>query len=184
MYKYMYSDSNGNEEIVSFENEKEMYENINEIMQDIYDNLCVAYEDKDVTWLNRLLDVGNVTEIYVLDTNISYSITILDIDECHPISAEAVYTGGNIWIFHGKCSDGNWFLTDDYGYTAILDTDPDKDWDNCLYYEWQQKHLVKDFKEKERTDFSDELADLLHKVDCGLTDDAIEEYREYWRLKL
>ena len=98
--------------------------------------------------------------------------------------AEAVYTGGNIWLFHGQLSDGNWFLTDDYGCVLILDTNPDNDWENCCYEDWQKAHLIKELVDKERTDFTDALADfmLTTETDVGpITDEEIKYYKKYWR---
>ena len=173
MFKYKYEDNNGNREIIECEDKND----IDTVMKEIYENMCAAYEDADVTWLNE----NKTSEIYVPDTSIFFRFTILDTDEFHPVSAEAVYTGGNIWVFYGEASDGNWFLTDDYGYTLILNINPDTDWDECFYEDWQKEHLIKELEGKERTDFADELADLLHKTDCVISDDEIEGYREYWK---
>lgn len=78
MCQYKYEDNKGNEGTAYFNEESEMYEDISQIMQDIYDNLCVGFENADVTWLNRLLDAGNTTEIYIPNTDIFYRITVED----------------------------------------------------------------------------------------------------------
>lgn len=96
--------------------------------------------------------------------------------------ANAVYTGGNIWLFYGELEDGNFFLTDDNGCTEILDTDP-SDLDESLYYEWQQEHLVKELDdESKRIDFCNNLCDkLIEDGDKGgMTDDEIEHYRKFF----
>lgn len=36
------------------------------------------YPESDVTWLNRLLDCGDTTEIYVPDTSISITCEIIE----------------------------------------------------------------------------------------------------------
>ena len=54
-------------------------------------------------------------------------------------SANAVYTGGGIWVFYGELEDGNFFLTDNDGYVALVDSDP-SDFDESLYYDWQEEH--------------------------------------------
>lgn len=96
--------------------------------------------------------------------------------------ASAVYTGGNIWLFHGELDDGTYFLTDDNGCTQILDEDP-SDFDESLYWEWQEEHLVRDLDdEEERVDFCNKLLDKL--LDDGnrggMSEDEIRAYRKYF----
>ena len=68
---------------------------------------------------------------------------------------QAVYTGGNIWLFYGALTDGTFFLVDDYGAVRITR----KPWDNLyesLQIEWQEdkENFVKDITdEQERTAF-------------------------------
>jgi len=62
---------------LEFETEKDMYEWINETMETWYENLCEQHPDADVVWLNRLLDSGNETEIYIPDTSITVSCKII-----------------------------------------------------------------------------------------------------------
>jgi len=98
--------------------------------------------------------------------------------------AFAVYTGGNIWLFYGQLKNGNYFLTDDYGATRILNADP-SDLDESTYEEWQQEHLVKDLTGKELLEFDDALLDWLitapQKNRGGITDQEIEYYRNYFK---
>jgi len=98
--------------------------------------------------------------------------------------AFAVYTGGGIWLFYGKLSDGNWFLTDDYGATRILNADP-SDLDESTYEEWQQEHLVRDLMGNDRLDFCDALCDYIEKADQshrgGMSDMEIDAYRKYFK---
>lgn len=41
------------------------------------DCLYDEYPDADVTWLNRLMDCGDVTEIYIPDTSISITCKLV-----------------------------------------------------------------------------------------------------------
>lgn len=97
--------------------------------------------------------------------------------------AYAVYTGGNIWLFYGQLEDGNYFLTDDNGWTEILNADP-SDFDESLYEEWQQAHLVMELKNDERVKFCNELLDVLELSDCehkgGITQMEIDTYRTWF----
>ena len=98
--------------------------------------------------------------------------------------AYAVYTGGGIWLFYGQLENGNYFLTDDYGTTQILDTDP-SDFDESLYEDWQQEHLIKDLEDNERIDFGNQLLDWLETADSeyrgGIEEREIDYYREYFK---
>lgn len=98
--------------------------------------------------------------------------------------AYAVYTGGGIWLFYGELKDGNYFLTDDYGATRILDTDP-SDFDETLYEDWQQEHLVEELEGNDRTSFGDDLIDWLKNANDknrgGITDEELDEYKEYFK---
>lgn len=91
----------------------------------------------------------------------------------------AIYTGGNIWLFHGALDDGNYFLTDDDGFTLILNADPSADWDESLYQEWQDAHLVRELFDEERMEFCDEVLDKL--TDCPMTDMEIDAYRQWFK---
>lgn len=99
-------------------------------------------------------------------------------------NAYAVYTGGNIWLFYGELQDGNYFLTDDFGATRILNADP-ADLDESLYEDWQQEHLVKDLDGGDRTDFCEDLIDWLKNADeenrGGITDSELDGYRSYFK---
>lgn len=96
--------------------------------------------------------------------------------------AFAVYTGGNIWLFYGQLKDGNYFLTDDNGCTQILNADP-SDFDESLYEEWQQEHLVRELEHEERIKFCNELLDWIFAHpdnDGGITEQEIEAYRTWF----
>lgn len=97
----------------------------------------------------------------------------------------ATYTGGNIYLFSGKTSDGNYFFVDDYGSSLILDTDSRSDWDNCCYEEWQKEHLIKELNGKELEQFQKELIKTLsnlpyEKRGC-INDQELDGYLQHWK---
>lgn len=97
--------------------------------------------------------------------------------------AEAVYTGGNIWCFYGELTDGNYFLTDDNGYTTIVDADPGLDYDAACYYEWQEEHMVKELTDKkELAEFDKELIRYLrnHYEEHSMAHVEINAYEMFW----
>ena len=99
------------------------------------------------------------------------------------LEANAVYTGGNIWLFYGKLVNGDYFLTDDDGWTRILNADP-SDLEESTFEEWQQEHLVEDLSGSKRTLFCDKLLDwLLTHPDYrgGMTEVEIVSYRSYFK---
>ena len=61
---------------VEFETVEEACKWIEREMQDWWDLFCEQYPDADVIWLNRLLDCGDTTEIYIPDTNICINCTL------------------------------------------------------------------------------------------------------------
>lgn len=96
--------------------------------------------------------------------------------------ANAIYTGGGIWLFYGKLSDGNYFLTDDNGWTQILNADP-SNLDESTYSEWQEEHLIKELRNTERKLFCEQLLDWLsaNPYHCGgMTEEEIEVYRNWF----
>ena len=58
--------------------------------------------------------------------------------------SEAAYTGGGIYIYTGQLDDGRFFLSaDDWeDFVYIMDADPNADWENICYQEWQEAHTV------------------------------------------
>lgn len=105
----------------------------------------------------------------------------------HAKEAYAVYTGGGIWIFHGTVKEGNrFFLTDDYGFTLILDADP-SDFDESLYEDWQQEHLIEELTGNSRQSFCKSLIKALLPTDTehrgGITDEELEFYKGYFKLE-
>ena len=100
-------------------------------------------------------------------------------------TANAVYTGGNIWLFYGKVADGVFFLTDDYGCTILLNESPEN-FDVSLYAEWQEEHKIRELFGSERVDFCNSLLSWLEKKATkrqrgGITNEEIDYYRNYMR---
>lgn len=98
----------------------------------------------------------------------------------------AVYTGGGIWLFYGTTESGEHFLTDDYGFTLILNESA-ADFDESLYEDWQQAHLVAELTGKSRTCFCESIIKSLLPADAkhrgGITDEELEFYRNYFKLE-
>ncbi len=95
-------------------------------------------------------------------------------------TAEAVYTGGGIYIFHGGLEDGTFFLVDDNGCVEILDESAE-DFDVSLYIEWIEKHRVVDgLEESDRIDFCNQLCDYLKEHDNGMTEYEVEVQRKWF----
>ncbi len=71
------------DEEIQFETKEEAMVWISETMQEWFDHLCYLYEDaesplmREVTWLNMFLDWGNITEIYVPDTDVVISCELI-----------------------------------------------------------------------------------------------------------
>ena len=105
----------------------------------------------------------------------------------HIEEAHAEYTGGGIWLFHGKTKEGFWFLTCDEGYSEILNADP-SNFDECLYMEWIDEHLIEELvgSEQESKIFNVELARFLlddtnnNVFRHGITDEEIIDCLKFW----
>ncbi len=69
MYGYICTDNLGQENIKAFVTEEETVKEISNTLQFAYDEYCELYPDSDVTWLNRLLDAGSTSEVYVPDSD-------------------------------------------------------------------------------------------------------------------
>ena len=71
-----------------------------------------------------------------------------------PINGELIYTGGGIYVGIGQTDDGNWYMAD-HGNDAvrIVNANPNdapNNGDDAWYPEWQDEHLVKDYRDGER----------------------------------
>lgn len=97
----------------------------------------------------------------------------------------AVYTGGGCWLFYGQLNNQEYFQTDDFGYTMILDANPE-DLDESLYTDWQSDHFVREVgTAKEQKAFLHALLDRLGRRapiddDGGISDEELERYRSRW----
>lgn len=67
------------------------------------------------------------------------------------IERSAIYTGGGVYVYTGKLTNGNYFLGDSEGSAMFLNAPVDSD--DCFYWEWQEAHLVKELDELEAEDF-------------------------------
>ena len=68
MFEVKYEDNYG-ADVLKFETEELAVKTICDMMQKNYDSFLEKYPDKDVIWTNRLLDCGDITEIYIDDIN-------------------------------------------------------------------------------------------------------------------
>ena len=100
-----------------------------------------------------------------------------------PKTVEAIYTGGNIWLFFGRLEDDNWFMADDNGSVRIVNADPMFDLDVSLMEDWQLEHLVKDLFDRERLDFCDGIIAWL-RANPGkhyMTTEEVTAYEHWFR---
>lgn len=69
--------------------------------------------------------------------------------------ATAEYTGGGFYRYTGSVGNGLYFMAaDDWmDYVVILDADPDEDFDQAGYEEWQNAHRFSEMSGKDAEDF-------------------------------
>ena len=97
----------------------------------------------------------------------------------------AVYTGGNIWLFYGSFTNGYYFLTGDMGDTVILTHSP-SNFDVSLYDDWIEANKVKDLEGDELKGFLSALlwftenGDAFH--DGGFTSYDLEVFKKWWEV--
>ena len=69
-------------------------------------------------------------------------------DEYEFERVEPCYTGGGVYVFTGKLTNGNYFISNaasaDDSWAVIVDADPDEDPEESCFEEWQTAHLVED----------------------------------------
>lgn len=63
---------------IEFPTEQEAMEWISEEMNEWWDIICTNYPNTDACWLNRYLDCGDTTEIYIPATSVVISCTFCD----------------------------------------------------------------------------------------------------------
>ena len=107
----------------------------------------------------------------------------------YPIKeAEAIYTGGGVWLFLGETINGKGFMTDgDNGWTIILDVDPRTNYEESSDTEWQDEHLREELTGTSNIRFKRRMIRWLkhcedNQLRGGLTDEDIKQFLEKWRL--
>jgi hypothetical protein len=94
-------------------------------------------------------------------------------------SVEAVYTGGGVYLFYGALTNGAYFLTDDYGCTQILNESPE-DFDESLYEEWQNAHLIEELTGARRERFVLNMLNTLERSKpANISELQIKAYKKY-----
>jgi len=63
--------------------------------------------------------------------------------------ANAAYTGGGVYVYYGRLTDGRYFLADDDGEMILTGTDPESCWGGVFYWEWQEEHGLPVTKEQD-----------------------------------
>lgn len=83
------------------------------------------------------------------------------------VEATAIYTGGNIYIYYGRLSDGNYFKAcDDFDFIEICDSDTSIE--EADYQEFYEKHSVETLTKEEYKMFWNEmLLWILHNAPKG-----------------
>ncbi len=69
LYAYEYTDNTGEETIHTFDTMEECTEALAKTLDGVYEKYCAENNSWDVTWINRLLDCGNTSEVYVPGTD-------------------------------------------------------------------------------------------------------------------
>ena len=67
--------------------------------------------------------------------------------------ANAEFTGGNIYVYTGQFTDGTWFIAGDLiaNNVMVMDADPEANWEDAWYPDWQEEHLIRETGEEEGT---------------------------------
>ena len=79
LYRVLYSDTVAPLDYeAKFDTEGEAVDHVNEVMQSWWDLFCKEYPTLDVVWTNKDFDFGETTEIYIPDTNINISCTMVE----------------------------------------------------------------------------------------------------------
>ena len=86
LYGIDYSDNLGNDYLECFALSEDAAVEIVNKLQFAYDEYCATYPDSDVVWTNRLLDCGNISEVYVPDSDCYTKVEL-----CEPIQRISEY---------------------------------------------------------------------------------------------
>ena len=118
----------------------------------------------------------------------------------NPNDANAIYTGGGIWLFYGSCREENrFYMLSSEGFVLIVDKDPGKTFEmddpseeeDCLMLEWQQEHQIEELHGEERLAFSLQAMDILESYLSdpdskeklgGIFKNEIEAHRKSFKL--
>jgi len=82
--------------------------------------------------------------------------------------ATAIYSGGCIYIYFAELETGNWLMGDDEGTMVIVNTNPladEETFDDSMFYEWQQEHLVREIPAEEYHETLNAVLDVIFKGD-------------------
>jgi hypothetical protein len=163
---------------------------------DMYRDLYYEYTEAETDEYRRGLDAAlkiltecDLTEIaqQILDRTAETDRSKGMSGEVLIKEAEAIYTGGNIWVFTGTTQEeGVYFLTSDDGWTLLLNANPSEDFEESGYPEWQQAHLIRELEGEELGRFNRRMLKILKNYSHnderrgGITDEELEGYPKYW----
>jgi uncharacterized protein YlzI (FlbEa/FlbD family) len=70
------------------------------------------------------------------------------------VNADAIYTGGGVWVFMGELESGKFFMAfeENCYEVMVLDADPRKAEDMAYYQSWQESHTVWDYVDSLETE--------------------------------
>lgn len=100
-------------------------------------------------------------------------------------TAEAIYTGGGIWVYVGIVGGCHFMASDsDNNWVLLVDKDPNEEFDDAWYPEWMEEHGIEEFGDtRESFAFYDRLYDYLEKnnlcIDVKKLRESTNEYRHY-----
>ena len=69
LYAYIYTDNLGQDFIHTYDTLEDCLKDVTDTLQYAYDEYCAIDASWDVTWINRYLDCGNTSEVYVPGTD-------------------------------------------------------------------------------------------------------------------
>lgn len=94
------------------------------------------------------------------------------------------YTGGGIYVYTGKLSDGTYFFADgDNYYAEILDSDPRDDYEEAFYPEWLDEHILRSVVDEEAIAFFESMLKWViknkpHDEFCNYNIHDMEKFRD------
>lgn len=138
---------------------------IEQRMRDInYANERIAKAHKEIEeHTHKVLELNNDIDKY-LNTIATLKASL---NKSRFVSVEPEYTGGGIYLFTGRLTDGSYFMADTANYDVrVLNADPNEPTGmdalgiterNIDSVEWQEEHLVNDLKPDEAVAFFKEM---------------------------